>query len=146
MREIVLGSSSQYGFAVNGSGIVLNSRRYQGTNSDYMVSARIANNISINLTPFRTLRITYVCNYAYETKNDGDYKYNSADVEVHKADKNKTFIKQFGKDYHMSTEEVVVSSFDITSINEQAFIYIRFQSLDRANVGAARIIRIEFLN
>lgn len=146
MREVVLGTGSQYGFSVNGYGIILNSRRYQGTNSDYMVSARIANNISINLSPFRTLRITYACSYAYETSSNGDYKQYGLYISVHKANSNKTTIKDLPTAGGWCSETAVTSNFDITDINEQAFLYINFKSLQKANVGTARIISIEFLN
>lgn len=146
MREVVLGSGSQYGFTVNGYGITLNSRRYQGSSSDYMSSARIANNISINLSTFRTLRITYVCSYAYETSSNGDYMQYGLYISAHKTNSSKTTIKDLPIAGGWCSEMAVTSNFDISDINEQAFLYIYFKSLQRANVGTARIISIEFLN
>jgi hypothetical protein len=146
VREVVLGTGSQYGFSVNGYGIILNSRRYQGSSSDYMKSATITSNISFNLSPFRTLRITYVCSYAYETSSNGDYMPYGLYISAHKTDSSKKNIKDLLTAGGFGSETAVTSNFDITDINEQAFLFIYFKSHQRSNVGSARIISIEFLN
>lgn len=137
-----------------GTALILGSRTYRGSEEKYRYSAIMANNVSFNMSPFRTMRIRYHCNFASEGTSSGTWSFFYFIIEIRKANSSKTLIKEAGWHYHLDEGGPEghpglppnICDFDISDVNEQAFVYFGVQTVNYANVGNFFLRQLEFLN
>lgn len=125
---------------INSSGIICGSyHRDTDSEGDHVLSTIIVNSQSINLTPFKTLRISHMAEF---TRGSywSDYYLN---VDIRKT--NKSTVLKNEKIWGTCSSIERAFSFDISGINEQAFLRMNFYG-SNALAGSARFTKIEFLN
>lgn len=141
----------QYGFSIFGSGVVPGAQggglllgNQLGSGDDMIRYCTIVvNNISIDLTPFRTIRYTYNCQFA--KGSDGiDGRGNFVVLNT-----NKTNIKTITNAFYGGYASTTTSDVNVADINQHAFFYADFRSASNTgasdqNYGVA-ITKIEFL-
>jgi len=131
--------SRQYGMTI-GSVISLNAYQAGGDDDNHMYSSQIVNNKSFNTTPFNTLRVT--CRSDFQLT--GSWVSYRCIVTVLSAAKKTLKTLTAYIDEAGPSDDIV--SFDISGINQQVFIAIRFESTGHAGGTYASINKIEFLN
>jgi len=123
-----------------GSVISLNAYQAGGDDDNHMYSSQIVNNKSFNTTPFNTLRITSRSDF----QSMGSWVSYRCIVTIMKT--SKSVLKTLSAYIESSGPSDDIVSFDISGINQQVFIAIRFESTGHAGGTYASINKIEFLN
>ncbi|MEY8352628.1 hypothetical protein AALB39_04635 [Lachnospiraceae bacterium 54-53] len=126
---------------VKGGGILLGSKFGSG-DSMYRYCTIVVNNISVDLTPFRTIRYTY--NGQFSSGSDGigcrgDF------IALSTA---KRQIKRMGDVFWGGYSSETTTDIDISDINQHAFFYADFGSASKVGTSGDQFViiqRIEFL-
>lgn len=128
------------GFYISNGHIVLNSIRVDSEDERGMISQNIVNSKSINLSPFKQIRLTCESNYG----NGNDRWQGRVGILISDTAK-KTIKSRVWSQLFIYPD--VLLSFDVSTINQQAFIYISAESrMDTSNPnGDMWIHKIEFL-
>lgn len=111
-----------------------------GDDDTKMYSSQIVNNKSFNMSPFNTLRITCQSDF-----NSGG-SWVSYNCVVTVLNTSKSTIKTMTGYVPEAGPIDDIVSFDISDIDQQAFITIRFESAGKATGSGAWIYKIELLN
>lgn len=124
---------------VNSKGIVLLSENADSDDDNKMYCTIVVNNKSVNLTPFKKIRFTYVCDF-YTSINGID---GIGDFVVLSAEKRQ--LKSVNYAFYGGFLTTTVTDVDVSDINQQAFFYVKIRSASSASGGTTTISKIEFI-